>query len=108
MLTNTTITSDGKVAKAASAESLRSVSPGSDSVFYSEQTEHSLVGADGESKAHCLHCGKEVHIVTAAHEHDSVASRTSHTDVSDVFVYNKKYHYGCSTQIFYQLCLSRT
>ncbi|XP_075980368.1 uncharacterized protein LOC142979379 isoform X6 [Anticarsia gemmatalis] len=47
-----------------------------------EQTEQSLAGADGESKAHCLHCGKEVHIVTAAHEHDSVASRTSHTDES--------------------------
>ncbi|CAH2043452.1 unnamed protein product, partial [Iphiclides podalirius] len=47
-----------------------------------EQTEHSLGGADGEAKAHCLHCGKEVHIVTATHEHDSRASRTSHTDES--------------------------
>ncbi|XP_026495851.1 uncharacterized protein LOC113400488 [Vanessa tameamea] len=73
---------DGKFAKAASAESLRSVSPGSDSVFYSEHTEHDMVGAECEAKAHCLHCGKEVHIVTATHDHDSRASRTSHTDES--------------------------
>ncbi|CAH2092794.1 unnamed protein product [Euphydryas editha] len=73
---------DGKFAKAASAESLRSVSPGSDSVFYSEHTEHDLVGAECEAKAHCLHCGKEVHIVTATHDHDSRTSRTSHTDES--------------------------
>lgn len=75
---------DGKVAKAASAESLRSVSPGSDSVFFSEQADHSITGPDGESKTHCLHCGKEVHIVTATHD-DSRTSRTSHTDVSIIF-----------------------
>lgn len=51
-------------------------------MFYSVQTEHSSPGGDCEAKAHCLHCGKEVHIVTASHEHESVASRTSHTDVS--------------------------
>jgi hypothetical protein len=55
-------------------------------VFYSEQTEHSYTEADGEAKAHCLHCGKEVHIVTAAHDHDSRTSRTSHTDVKNIYI----------------------
>lgn len=73
---------DVKFGKAASAESLRSVSPGSDSVFYPEQPDQGSMGTDCEAKAHCLHCGVEVHIVTASHDHEYRASRSTPTDVS--------------------------
>lgn len=53
--------------KALSAESLRSVSPGSDSVFYSEHSSNTITLTEPHSGGSvCHHCGRQVESKTVS------------------------------------------
>ncbi|CAH1105826.1 unnamed protein product [Psylliodes chrysocephalus] len=67
---------DATKLKALSAESLRSVSPGSDSVFYSDPSSQTV-----DHQVHCLHCGKEVDIVTTDDPDKSISSLENQEEI---------------------------
>ncbi|XP_046988292.1 uncharacterized protein LOC124593985 [Schistocerca americana] len=71
--------------KALSAESLRSVSPGSDSVFYSEAGELSsntmTAATDTAAGVVCHHCGREVAVLSGPEELESTAADGPSPDI---------------------------
>lgn len=62
--------------KALSAESLRSVSPGSDSVFYSEHSSNTVTLTEPHSSGSlCHHCGRQVETKTVNNFYFLLASK---------------------------------